>query len=291
MRTDIPEKLLKVVEEIDERGNVNLTRLTVLKKWFARPERLSAFAIWIATKAVSRKGKTRGAAAELFRKARTLTGLDMLHPKPDRQAAEVLHDRLRDFQNEYENQRWGPVRIVHNWNLMLVEHGLAIYLWHLDSPAHGFSLLPFYTTRLFWSQNRSNRANAEVAETPVSTGAIKGCQTEQKTIFDLEGRCSIQLSYGHAGTARWFVQCKLQAKPGQAQAEISSGARFTPVCGVGLQRKRWRLPPRLGGSGVPAPGRLTSRRARVLRGVRPRPAREAWRWWANRLSCLSSETL
>ena len=145
MRTDIPEKLLKIVEGIDEHGNVNLTRLTVLKKWFERPERLSTFAVWIATKAVSRKGKTGGAAAELFREARTLlTGLDRLHPKTDRQTAEALHDRLRNFQNEYENQRWGPVRIVHNWNLMLVERGLAIYLWHLDSPTHGYKLAAGY---------------------------------------------------------------------------------------------------------------------------------------------------
>ena len=130
MRTNIPEKLLKIVEEIDERGSASLTRLTVLKKWFGRPERLSAFAIWFATRAVSRKGKTTDTAAELFREARTLLkGLDRLRPKMNRQAAEVLHDRLRDFQNEYQNQRWGPVRIVHNWNLMLVEHGLATSWW------------------------------------------------------------------------------------------------------------------------------------------------------------------
>ena len=46
------------------------------------------------------------------------------------------------------------------------------------------------------SQKRSNRANAEVQETPVNTSAIKGFQKGQKTVFDLECRCSIQLSYG-----------------------------------------------------------------------------------------------
>lgn len=63
MRTNIPEKLLKIVEEIDENGNASLTRLTVLKKWLDRPERLSAFAIWVSARAVSRKGKTIGADA------------------------------------------------------------------------------------------------------------------------------------------------------------------------------------------------------------------------------------
>ena len=56
----------------------------------------------------------------------------------------MLHDCLRDFQNEYQNQRWGPVRIVHNWNLMLVEQALAIYLWHQDSSAHGYKLAADY---------------------------------------------------------------------------------------------------------------------------------------------------
>ena len=145
MRTNIPEKLLKIADDIDEHGSANLTRLVVLKKWFERPERLAAFAIWTAARATSRKGKTAGAAAELFREARTLlAGLHILHPEPDRQTAEMLHDRLRDCQNEYRNQQWGPVRIIHNWNLMLVEQGLAIYLWHSSSPAHGYKLATDY---------------------------------------------------------------------------------------------------------------------------------------------------
>jgi hypothetical protein len=92
-----------------------------------------------------RQRQTSGAAAELFREARTvLAGSDKLHPKLNRQKARTLHDRLREFQNEYQNQRWGPARIVHNWDLMLVEHGLAICLWHLDSPADGYKLAADY---------------------------------------------------------------------------------------------------------------------------------------------------
>lgn len=72
MRTSAPEKLLKVVDEIDAHGHASLTRLTVLKKWFERPKRLSAFSLWAAARAVSRKGKTGGAAATLFLEARAL---------------------------------------------------------------------------------------------------------------------------------------------------------------------------------------------------------------------------
>lgn len=145
MRTNVPEKLLKIVHEIDAHGHASLTRLTVLKKWFDQPRRLSVFALWVASRAKSRKGKTAGVAGNLFREAGTLlANFDLYAPVVDRAAAEQLHHRLRDFQNEYRNQQWGPVRVIHNWNLMLVEQSLAIWLWHTDSPAHGYKLAADY---------------------------------------------------------------------------------------------------------------------------------------------------
>ena len=145
MRTNVPEKLLKIIDEIDEQGQASLTRLTVLKKWLERPKRLSALALWVAARAVSRKGKTSGAAGILFLEARTLlAGLDEITPKLNRQAAQRLHDRLRDFQHEYKNQQWGLVRIVHNWNLLLIEEALSLYLRHGQSPSHGYKLAADY---------------------------------------------------------------------------------------------------------------------------------------------------
>lgn len=145
MRTSVPEKIIKIIDEIDAKGNANLTRLTVLKKWFERPGRLPAFGLWVAARAASRKGKTAGVAGELFDEARNLlVGRKIGAPGPDQTAAEDLHKRLRDFQNEYRNQNWGPVRIVHHWNLLLVEEGLAIYLWHHHSPSHGYKLAVDY---------------------------------------------------------------------------------------------------------------------------------------------------
>jgi hypothetical protein len=72
MRTNIPEWLLKIADDISANGSANLTRLASLEKWFERPERLSAFAVWIATRSTSRKGKTGGSAAELFRESNAL---------------------------------------------------------------------------------------------------------------------------------------------------------------------------------------------------------------------------
>jgi hypothetical protein len=141
MRTNVPKKILKIVDEIDAHGHASLTRLTVLKKWFDQLRRLGGFALWVAFQAKSRKGKTAGVAGDLFRETGVLLAkFDPYTPDVDRAVAEQLHNRLRDFQNEYRNQHRGPVRVIHNWNLMFVEQGLAIWLWHPRSPTNGYKL-------------------------------------------------------------------------------------------------------------------------------------------------------
>jgi hypothetical protein len=120
-------------------------RLAVLKKWFGSPGRLPPFAIWVASRAISGKGKTGVEATEPFRHTRALLArVDPYAPKVDRKLAKPLHDRLQTFQNEYKYQQWGPVRIIHNWDLLLVEQALAICLWYSDSPAHGYKLAADY---------------------------------------------------------------------------------------------------------------------------------------------------
>jgi hypothetical protein len=145
MRSGVPERLLALADEIAAEGNATLTRLTVLKRWFDRPARLAAFAIWMGARAIARKGKATGEAAELFREGRKLLGrIDPCAPHVDRDAAEQLHGRLQAFQNEYRHQQWGPVRIIHNWDLMLLEQALEIYLWHTNSPPRGYKLAADY---------------------------------------------------------------------------------------------------------------------------------------------------
>lgn len=141
MRTNVPEKLLKIADQIEKRGSVNLTRLTVLKKWCDQPYRLPSFAIFVANRASARKGKSSGETAEFFREARVLlAGAVCYRPEVPRASAAELHDRLRVFQDEYRRQKWGTVRVIKNKNLLLVEQGLDIYLWRSDSPPAGYRL-------------------------------------------------------------------------------------------------------------------------------------------------------
>jgi hypothetical protein len=145
VRTAVPEKLLKIVEDIDSLGNANQTRLTVLKKWFERPGRLPAFGLWVARRSAGRKGKTKGPAGALLDEARVLLGPDATL-SINRWDAKSLHDRAREFQNEYEHHQWVSLRIIHCWPLLLVEKGLAIFLGEADTPSDGYKLAADFCT-------------------------------------------------------------------------------------------------------------------------------------------------
>ena len=66
---DMRHKLQKIVVEIKECGHANLTRLTVLKKWFGPAHQLRSFGIFIANQASQRAHRATTEAAELFREA------------------------------------------------------------------------------------------------------------------------------------------------------------------------------------------------------------------------------
>lgn len=145
MRTAVPEKLLTIVEDIDVLGSANLTRLTVLKKWFERPDRLPAFGLWVARRSAGRKGRTKGAARALLDEARVLLGPEA-KSSINLRAAQSLHNRAREFRNEYEQHRWVSLRIVNCWPLLLVEKGLDLLIGEADTPSDGYKLAADYCT-------------------------------------------------------------------------------------------------------------------------------------------------
>jgi hypothetical protein len=145
IRPNISDKLREIAAEIDRRGSANLTRLTVLKKWFEVSSRLSSFAVFIADQASRERTKATNETAELFRETRNLLAdVDVFAPKIPRTAATKLHAGLRAYQNEYKNSQWGAVRIIHDHNLFLVECGLHIYLGHGVTPTEGYRLAVSY---------------------------------------------------------------------------------------------------------------------------------------------------
>ena len=141
----ILEKLNAVIREIDSSGHANPTRLTVLKKWFEQTGRLPTFGLWVAARAASRAGTPDGAAGELSEEARgILTGWLREEASPPRADAVRLRARLRAFQDRYQRQKWGSVRVIKDGNLLLVEEGLGLYLADPPLPSQGSRLAVTY---------------------------------------------------------------------------------------------------------------------------------------------------
>jgi len=144
-QTNIAEKLQDIVAEIKERGHANLTRLTVLKKWFEAPGRTMSFGAFIAMQALRQARKTTKEAEPLLCEARgILADVDLFAPKIPDDRAKQLHARLEAFQDERRDTRWASARIIHSRNLFFVESGLGLYLWHRNSPTQAYQLAASY---------------------------------------------------------------------------------------------------------------------------------------------------
>ena len=124
MRSAVPEKLLRLIDEIDDHGHASLNQLAVLSRWFVPVERPGTFGLWVAKRAAGRKGKTIGEAGALLNEARKLLGItstreSFLH-RPDPQAAELLHEQAAALLVAMKPHACRP--------LLLVRQGLALYL-------------------------------------------------------------------------------------------------------------------------------------------------------------------
>lgn len=145
MKTNIPEKLVKIAYDIEENGPQELTRLTVLKRWLADPVSLSSFAIFIAKRACSRKEKADGKEAELFGKSNEiLKNAGNINPRIPVEKAKRLLDQLENYQDEYYRHKSAQIRIIRNRNLMLIEEGLRIFLYDANNPTSGYRLAVSY---------------------------------------------------------------------------------------------------------------------------------------------------
>ncbi|HNV71945.1 MAG TPA: hypothetical protein PKO06_19730 [Candidatus Ozemobacteraceae bacterium] len=145
MRSSVPEKILLIADQIEEDGSVNITKLTIVKKWFAKPQRRKAFALWMARHAAGKPGKVDANAKRILNDAKKLLGSAPRHgtlsTEIDREKIGALCDRARAFNDEYVPGKWGSVRIIQCQALLLIEKSLAILLVRESLPAEAYELL------------------------------------------------------------------------------------------------------------------------------------------------------
>ena len=124
-------KLDEIVEAIRRKENVQITRLTVVKKLCENPDAAGAFAMFLA-----RKGQKRLREKQRKQRYRELANRAVREMKayldePSEDQKERLWSLLLDIeseQNEYESVRWGAVRKIKCWDLLIVEKCLRTIL-------------------------------------------------------------------------------------------------------------------------------------------------------------------
>jgi hypothetical protein len=131
------QKLDKIIEAIRRKENVQVTRLTVVKKLCENPEAAGAFAMFLARKSQARLREKQGNQRYRQLVNRAIREMKPYLADPTEARKERLWSLLWEIeaeQNEYENISWGMVRNIKSWDLLIVEKALRTILRTDEAP-------------------------------------------------------------------------------------------------------------------------------------------------------------
>jgi len=130
-------KLDEIVEAIRRNENVQVTRLTVVRKLCENPDAAGAFALFLARKSQGRIREKKGKERYLQLANRAIREMKPYLDDPTDDRKRGLLSRLKelvDEQNEHEWIKWGAVRKIKNWDLLTVERTLRAVLHRDEAP-------------------------------------------------------------------------------------------------------------------------------------------------------------
>src|SRR5271166_394963 len=131
------QKLDEIVEAIRRKENVQVTRLTVVKKLCENPEAAGAFAMFLARKSQERLREKKGKERYRQLASRAVREMKSYVDDPTEDRKWGLLSRLKelvDEQNEHEWIKWGAVRKIKSWDLLTVERTLRAVLSREEAP-------------------------------------------------------------------------------------------------------------------------------------------------------------
>jgi hypothetical protein len=141
-----------------EGASFNITRLTTLKSLCEDATAAARFAVHLA-QLTYRKMQEKGCPFHLdpqqweyYRHVVDEAIRQMEHyvEEPSEEAADLVRAWLSDvraIQNTYRNQTWGPVRIIHSTEVLLIEYALSCLLQPTASTDWGYHLARQYAER------------------------------------------------------------------------------------------------------------------------------------------------
>jgi hypothetical protein len=135
-----------------------VTRLTTLKSLCADAQAAIQFALYLA-KLTDRKMRENACPSHLDPEqwdaykalvAQALEHMDAYVEEPSEEASRAVwsvQSAVREVQNTYRNQAWGPVRIIHSTEVLLIEYALSCLLQPTASADWGYRLARQYAER------------------------------------------------------------------------------------------------------------------------------------------------
>ncbi len=131
-------KLDEIIEAIRRKERVDITRLTVVKKLCEDHEAARAFALFIARRALVRLREKKGERRYLTLANRAIREMKSAPARPTEDVNWPLLEALgaiREVQNEFKSTRWGMVRTIKCWDLLIVEKALHGFDRKLEAPS------------------------------------------------------------------------------------------------------------------------------------------------------------
>jgi hypothetical protein len=124
-------KLEEIVEAIRRNEGAEITRLTVVKKLCENPGAAGAFAVFLAKKAQARLREKHGEKRYSELSNRAIREMKPYVEGPTEDRKEKLWSLLHEIeaeQNEYKSTRWGLLRNIKSWDLLILEKCLRSIL-------------------------------------------------------------------------------------------------------------------------------------------------------------------
>ena len=151
-------QLATVARELHEGASFNITRLTTLKSLCEDATAAARFAVHLATlthKKMQEKPCPSHLDAELWEHYKQVVetavrAMQQYVEQPTSQTTNplwTLQSQVRALQNTYRNQAWGPVRIIHSTEVLLIEYALSCLLQPTASADWGYHLARQYAER------------------------------------------------------------------------------------------------------------------------------------------------
>src|SRR5215813_5318188 len=151
-------QLATIARELREGASFNITRLTTLKSLCEDATAAARFALHLAQLTYRRMQEKAcpfhldPQQWEYYKQVvdEAIRQMQRYVEEPSEEAADLVQAWLTDvraIQNTYRNQAWGPVRIIHSTEVLLIEYALSCLLQRTASADWGYHLARQYAER------------------------------------------------------------------------------------------------------------------------------------------------